>query len=384
MKGLRNYMELKHLFIKWAYNNTHKDFFKANKEKINQLNTASLNTLNDVAVIMFSILCIYSKLTNDFAGLFNTYFVYFIIFLMINLLCKHVQHYDYIISNHFLYIVIALIYIFGIYIGCFNITNLASVMFPVFLICLPLVFIMPMFEINLFNVFFITIFLYFSRKFKADTIVLIDQANIFACLIISAVTSYTVNCARIKEISATLKLESACDTDELTNLHNRRSFNKFIVTIFDKTSADQLTLMMIDVDNFKDYNDSYGHLCGDNCLVSVGNVFKEIENKYGCYIARYGGEEFVLVDYTHPLPEAVSIAKELIQIISDTNIEHIKSNYRKITISIGVSTKLNPSVTNYIDLINLADDALYQAKSNGKNTLMVATHSASCLRMMID
>lgn len=375
-------MKLKHLFLKWAYNNTHKDFFKENKQKIDQLNTSSLNTLNNVAVVMFGTFCIYSKLTNDITGLFNTYFIYFIIFLMLNLLCKHIQYYDYIISTHFLYIVIGLIYVFGIYIGCFNITNLAAVMFPVFLICLPLVFIMPMIGINLLNILFIIIFLYFSRQFKSDTIALIDQANIFASLFISAVTSYTVNCARIKEISATLKLESICNTDELTKLHNRRSFNKFIVTIFDKTTADKLTLMMIDVDNFKNYNDSYGHICGDNCLVSVGEIFKEFETKYGCYIARYGGEEFVLVDYTHPLPEAVSIAKELIQVISDINIEHIKSTYKKITISIGISTKSTPSVTNYIDLINLADDALYQAKSNGKNTFMIATHSASSLRMI--
>lgn len=375
-------MKLRNLILKWAYINTHKNFFEQNKDKIIQLNMSSLNTLNNVAVFIFAILCLYSRLTNDFAGLFKTYLIYFIIFLGINLLCKHIRHFDCVIPNYFLYFVIALIYSFGIYIGCFNIPNLPSVMFPVFLICLPMVFILPTLEINIFNLFFIALFLCLSIKLKSDTVTLIDQTNILACFFISTITSYTVNCSRIKEISSSQKLEMVCNTDELTKLHNRRSFNNYIVNIYDKTPANQLTLMMIDIDNFKDYNDSYGHICGDSCLVTIGEIFKEFESKHDCYIARYGGEEFVLVDNKHTLQEAVSIAKELIHLISETNIEHIKSNYKKITLSIGISCKSTSDVTSYIDLINLADDALYQAKSNGKNTYMIATHSASSMRMI--
>lgn len=374
-------MKLRDLFIKWAYNNTHKNFFQENKDKIIQLNMSSLNTLNNVAVFIFGILCLY-RLIYDFAGQFKAYLIYFVIFILINLLCKHIIHFDCIIPEYFLYFVIALIYSFGIYIGCFNIMDLPSVMFPVFLICLPMVFILPTIEINIFNLIFIAIFLWFSVQFKSDTVTFIDQSNILACFFISTVTSYTVNCARMKEISSGQKLEMVCNTDELTNLHNRRSFNKYIVHIFDKTPANQLTLMMIDIDNFKDYNDCYGHICGDNCLVTIGEIFKEFEANHDCYIARYGGEEFVLVDNKHTLQEAVLIAKELIHIISETNIEHIKSNYRKITLSVGISCKATSNVTSYIDLINLADDALYQAKSNGKNTYMIATHSASSMRMI--
>lgn len=368
-------MKLKNFFLMIrAYISTYKNFYNENTEKINQLNISSLNTLNIVAVFIFGALFINVKLTNDFLGLSSAYFIYFIIFLTLNIIFRYMQHNDHIIHNYFLYLVIALIYIFGIYIGCIKTNNLVSVMFPVFLICLPMVFILPPIEINLFNIIFIVAFLWFSKKYKLDALAFVDQTNILACFFISAFTSYTINRARIKEFSLSQKLENICNTDELTNLHNRRSFNNFIVTIFDQTPPENLTLMMIDIDNFKDYNDSYGHICGDNCLVTIGEIFKEFETTYGCYIARYGGEEFVLVDNKHTLTETVSIVNELMRIISDSNIEHFKSSYKKITLSIGISSKAMTGVSNYIDLINLSDSALYQAKSNGKNTFMVAAH----------
>ncbi|MFA9376913.1 MAG: GGDEF domain-containing protein [Lachnotalea sp.] len=207
-----------------------------------------------------------------------------------------------------------------------------------------------------------------------DIIVFIDASNIVACTLISAFTSYTVSCARLKEIRANMRLERACNTDELTGLPNRRNFNKYITNIFDNSAYKTLTLMMIDIDNFKDYNDSYGQVYGDNCLTTIGNIFLEFEETYNCYIARYGGDEFVLVDDVHTLIDIEIIAKNLIQTISNMNIENINSKYNKITLSIGIASKPTSEVKNYIDLINLADEALYQAKQNGKNTFMIARH----------
>lgn len=368
------YMKSKNLFLKWAYNDTNRDFFKKNKNKINEQNAYSLNILNNVSVFIFGGFCIYSKVTPDIYNLFHIYFIYFFVFIIINLIVKHMNKHNYFISNKILYLIIAFIYAFGIYIGCFNIPNLASVMFPVFLICLPLVFIFPTIEVTIFNLIFIIIFIIISKIIKPAAISFIDQTNIIACFLISTVTSYTINYTRLKEIIATISLADACNTDELTKLHNRRSFNNFIVNMFNN-STKNLTLMMIDIDNFKDYNDSYGHIYGDNCLISISEIFKKYEAKYGCYIARYGGEEFVLVDYTHTLEESIDIAKDLIQTIFDMDMEHIKSYYQRITISIGIASKSPSIVSNYIDLINLADDALYQAKNNGKNTYMVATHA---------
>lgn len=367
-------MKLKKFFLKWSYNNAGKDFFILNKNKISAINFHSLNILNNVAVFIFGFFCIYSQFTN-LEKLFNVYLIYFIIFIIINLLYKHVHKHGFFISNRNLYFVITLLYIYGIYIGCFNLPNLTSVMYPVFVICIPLLFILPTIQITLYTLIFTIFYITFSKMLKSNTIACIDMTNIIACLLISAITSYTVTCARITEIRTNMKLEHACNTDEITGLHNRRSFNNFIVNQFDTIHNDCLTLMMIDVDNFKNYNDSYGHICGDNCLSTIGQLFKQFEEDNSCYIARYGGEEFVLVDSKHALSEVIIFARNLIQKVNELNIENINSPYKRITISIGISSRVTSDVKNYIDLINLADDALYSAKSNGKNTLMIATHS---------
>jgi diguanylate cyclase (GGDEF)-like protein len=212
---------------------------------------------------------------------------------------------------------------------------------------------------------------------KQPEIVTIDFANIIACSLISTVISYSVTCVRLTEINSNILLELACNTDELTGLHNRRSFNNFIEDVFDNPQYSRLSLMMIDIDNFKDYNDTYGHVNGDICLSQIGNVFKDFELKNDFYVSRFGGEEFVVIDYNHSIKEVEQIAKSLLQTIYNMNIENINSSYKKITISVGISHKENTNVHNYIELINLADDALYQAKNNGKNTLMIANHSLS-------
>lgn len=368
-------MKFKNLFLKWGYNDTYKDFFKYNKEKINILNSSALNTLNNVAVFIFGIFCIYGSFTTKFGKIYKVYLIFLTIFLAINILLRHVQKHGYILPSMFLYLEIAILYIFGIYIGCFNLPNLTTVMYPVFVICLPLLFVLPTLKITIFTLAFTFVYIYFAKILKLDSIFFVDAINIIACSLISAITSYTVTCARLKEISVNMKLEHACNTDELTGLHNRRSFNNFIVNIFNISDYNNLTLMMIDIDNFKDYNDTYGHIYGDNCLATIGKAFLEFEEKYECYISRYGGEEFVLVDYKHTISEEKSIANDLIKMISDMNIENINSKYKKITISIGISSKSTSKVESYIDLINLADDALYQAKNNGKNTIMFASHS---------
>lgn len=368
-------MNFKNLFLKWAYNDTYKDFFINNKDRINAINASSLKTLNNIAVFILGIYCIYGYFSIKYSDIFHIYYIYLFIFILLNLFCKHIQSHGYTIPSKFLYIIIALLYIFGMYVGCFNLPNITSVMYPVFVICLPLIFVLPTINITIFTFIFTLIYIFILNALKPNDIAFIDITNIIACSLIGAVTAYSVTGARLKEINANMKLEYMCNIDELTGLHNRRSFNNFIVNIFDNIQYENLTLMMIDIDNFKDYNDSYGHISGDNCLITIGKVFREFELKYACYISRFGGEEFVLVDSKHTFAEVESIAQELIKMIYDMNIENINSKYKKVTISIGISSKSTSEVETYIDLINLADDALYQAKNNGRNTLMIARHS---------
>ncbi|TKB11620.1 diguanylate cyclase [Desulforhopalus sp. IMCC35007] len=160
-------------------------------------------------------------------------------------------------------------------------------------------------------------------------------------------------------------------TDSLTGLVNRRYFDGAISAEFYrlKRSGAFLSIIMVDIDHFKQFNDFYGHLAGDNCLKVVGSVLKNVICRVPDVIARYGGEEFVVM-----LPEtdrngAINIAEQMRDAIEKRAIPHAASaTANHITISLGVvtiSTGEDPVTPEQI--VAMADNALYSAKKNGRN-----------------
>lgn len=166
------------------------------------------------------------------------------------------------------------------------------------------------------------------------------------------------------------ELQRLASVDSLTMIANRRYFDKFIENEWKRglRKSFPLSVIMCDVDFFKDYNDTYGHPAGDLCLKKVANIITQNVNRSTDLAARYGGEEFVVV-----LPEtdrdgAVHVAEKICQSIKDAKIEHQDSkvsNY--VTISCGVATRYPNSKSEVSDLIRDADLALYEAKFQGRD-----------------
>lgn len=174
---------------------------------------------------------------------------------------------------------------------------------------------------------------------------------------------------RTKELNDLNKiLENISREDSLTKIYNRRYFDEVLdkelrVALRNRSS---LSVLMIDIDYFKRYNDTYGHLQGDSCLITVANCIKNSFLRPSDLVARYGGEEFIVV-----LPNTTELeylCKKLLKQVRDLNIEHRNSDVDSIiTISIGATTQI---ITNEIDkttLLNIADKALYEAKERGRN-----------------
>ena len=157
-----------------------------------------------------------------------------------------------------------------------------------------------------------------------------------------------------------------CEIDELTQLPNRRSFNQFISSAYAPNS--NLNLAIADIDNFKDYNDHYGHLVGDEVLVSVSEKFAAFADSNNIFVARYGGEEFVFVDNRHTPSEFAKLLNELNTSIYDLNITNSHSPFGRISLSVGIASRA--STADYESLIEKADIALYKAKRTGKNCLV--------------
>jgi two-component system chemotaxis family response regulator WspR len=167
-------------------------------------------------------------------------------------------------------------------------------------------------------------------------------------------------------VNANLELQKLTRIDGLTNLGNRRYFDEYIQAEWHRALRTEtpISLLMIDVDNFKRYNDAYGHLAGDEVLKQVGGVIQTSANRAGDLAARFGGEEFIVVLLGAGLEAAGQIAERMVQRVRDLAIPH---GAGQVTISAGVASMVPSSTTSTDDFINAADFALFRAKAAGRN-----------------
>lgn len=157
--------------------------------------------------------------------------------------------------------------------------------------------------------------------------------------------------------------------DELMQIPNRRKFDEYGSEVLDLVSRNgrSVGIMMMDIDDFKKYNDTYGHISGDSCLKKIGEVLKECVQRKTDLIARYGGEEIAVIIQETSLENILVIAEKIRISIENLNIEHKNSRFGKVTISIGIVYGEIKASQNLDDVVQLADEMLYKAKRNGKN-----------------
>lgn len=163
--------------------------------------------------------------------------------------------------------------------------------------------------------------------------------------------------------------------DQLTKMHNRRAFDETIAEYW-KSACKQstpLSLIMCDIDFFKAYNDHYGHQKGDEALQQVASILLRKCEEYGCFAARYGGEEFVILIKDKSATHVLRIAEDIRKSVEQERIEHAELSVVKfVTMSLGMATYLPHDGVNATGLIKEADNALYLAKSTGRNQVQVA------------
>ena len=171
------------------------------------------------------------------------------------------------------------------------------------------------------------------------------------------------------------ELEELSFKDGLTGVANRRMFDSVIETEWLKARQNKqpLSLIIIDIDFFKEYNDFYGHLQGDDCLKQVAETLNNVKARSRDFFGRFGGEEFIML-----LPEADenaawSIAERCRQALFKKQIPHEQSKVSQLlTISLGVSTMIPSHDDEHNELISRADKQLYQAKQKGRNYIQSA------------
>lgn len=211
-----------------------------------------------------------------------------------------------------------------------------------------------------------------------------DLSRSFASMASQLKKSFSILEKRVEErtieiIQLNQELRGLANTDGLTQLANRRYFDCHLDREWKRLLDNQqpLTLMLCDVDYFKQYNDTHGHLAGDRCLQQVAQVITQIVRRSDGVVARYGGDEFAIILSNIHGDEAIQIAHRIITNLDEMAIPHDALEQEKVTVSIGIATSV-PSLGNMPQLlIEAADSALYAAKSEGRNGYFVVSDPPS-------
>ena len=172
---------------------------------------------------------------------------------------------------------------------------------------------------------------------------------------------------------ANKKLEKLTNIDPLTSILNRRALHNVLANEWavGQRQKAEFSILMVDIDFFKLYNDNYGHLKGDRCLVRFTNLLLKTVNRKTDFVARYGGEEFIIILPFTPVDGAKVKAMEIINTLKAAPIKHSYSSIAPyVTASIGISST-RFLAKNSDELINQADIALYQAKNKGRDRACV-------------
>lgn len=183
-------------------------------------------------------------------------------------------------------------------------------------------------------------------------------------IIVYDVTDIAVNKLQLK--AANEQLEELSQTDGLTQLHNRRHWQLCMEKEFERHSryGDTSTLVMIDIDHFKQVNDKYGHPAGDKVIQHIAYILKQSLRETDC-AGRYGGEEFAVVLSKTTAEEALHFTERLRQRIEESEVA-FENRLIKVTVSLGIND-LNPQIDNSSSWLSGADKALYTAKQEGRN-----------------
>jgi diguanylate cyclase (GGDEF)-like protein len=167
------------------------------------------------------------------------------------------------------------------------------------------------------------------------------------------------------------ELESLVVTDPLTGIANRRGLDAALQRMWNRVQSSemQLSALMIDIDHFKRFNDSYGHDLGDKCLIAVADCLNGILTPLGCFVGRNGGEEFVALLPATTLEQARKIGEAVRASVENIRLAH-DGEPLQVTISVGLANSETSKVSSGKELLVLADEALYDAKNRGRNRVV--------------
>ncbi len=362
-------MEETHRIREWFLEGYNKQYFHAYRAEIDRYNIGMLKFFNVLVLALLAVVFASGFFTGYVAPMQAVY-VGIAAFTLLEMAADRLLLFG---SSRGIeaavFLCMAKIYAFCIVSGVNYSVDLPAISFSVFMIVLSILFIVRPWKLNLYNALACLAFCLCSARVKPSPMVLADVYNCWVFYVLASAVAFWIVKLRVGFIRNEQLLTIQRDTDILTTLPNRRRFNIYAREAFEAGKDGRVSILMMDIDHFKAYNDTKGHIAGDYCLECIGKALNRFGREKGIFFARYGGEEFVAVDTRLDWDGLDQVAREIVSAIYDLSLPHESSSFKRITISVGYACQENVKAGDYVQLLECADKALYRAKQQGRNKI---------------
>lgn len=357
----------------WCYGGFDKKFFKEHKTAIMRYNESVIYAILIIMPFVLALYFVMSLISTNLSNYSSMYAAFFLCFISLLLFDKFaVKGKDKpLVSNIVTVLTITLLFVFVCLIGTYFDYKSLAVMFLVYILCLPMLMIVPTHNMYAFLLVCFAIFTIADCHTKTALLVYMDFSHCITCIAIGIFISHFILQNRLSLFAANEKLSQLSYYDTLTDIPNRRGLKEYFDNNYSQN--DEFFIAILDIDDFKKYNDTYGHLNGDVILADIAKALEEHAKKSNCFAARFGGEEFIFTGSPCRGLDFIDLLEGYRCDIFNRNIAHSTSNTGRVTLSIGYAKKNDGEDVQSV--LKRADDALYLAKSKGKNCIAFSDDS---------
>lgn len=330
-----------------------------NKEDINKANKRMLGWLLMLGLLCCSLLFMMTFIVDDYAIMKRAYGAIILILLCVYLINKYIK----IGTLSLIYGSYTILMGVAIYASAFLIRDNLCILALMILFQIPIVILDRSRNIHILEGTFLGIYIVFLILFKDEKYLIDECVSSIVASIMGVILGAHLRYAQVENFNFKRLAIIQENIDALTGLNNRRK----LFDVLEVSDKNITGILMIDIDDFKAYNDTYGHQAGDTCLLRVSQLISDFNDNIDFF--RYGGEEFIGIAYHLDNEQLMEAAKQCVRCVQDLQIEHEKTKNKTVTISLGLYIA-EDNISND-DMIYYADTALYNAKHKGKNQVQL-------------
>lgn len=349
----------KQMQLLWNQEKNYMHLASINREAVNEYNDKTLSALLLLGWVLMLFPLAAVPFSNTKVAAVPAYILFFSLFFAMFLLFKIPA-----IKKHTyfgLYAAFSVFFLLGIYLSVVHTPDMRATILLGGFVIMPLSFIDRSDRNALFLIFWFVVHtilaFYLKPRYALD-----DALNCLCSAVLGYYLGRTLVHVRLESFEVSRQLVIEKEADVLTGLFNRRKLFETLAVLETADAEKPAGVLMIDIDHFKEFNDSYGHAAGDRYLSKFGKVMLSFARNFRFDFYRYGGEEFVAIAYGYSEKELLSLAESLRIAVQNTDMDGYST-----TVSIGVAYCAEEQISNYENVIERADKAVYAAKHAGRN-----------------